>query len=264
MTDSNPSARDPLLRLRHVGKTYGSGTVALADIDLDVAAGEFVTLLGPSGCGKSTVLRLVAGLATPSSGTIEWSGARRRVGIEPDRIRLPGTDADAVGERRRQCRASAAARRRRARGDRDARRGSARPRRPRRVLRRLSARALRRDEDARVDRARARHAAASAAAGRALCGAGRDHALPAQQRSAAALAQRRLDRPLRHAQRLRGGLPLEPHRRDGDASGQDRERARGAAPCGAQRGDAGLGGVSRRHAARCRRRSARAMETEFA
>jgi NitT/TauT family transport system ATP-binding protein len=76
MTDSNPPARAPLLRLRHVAKTYGSGTVALAAIDLDVAAGEFVTLLGPSGCGKSTVLRLVAGLATPSSGTIEWSDAR--------------------------------------------------------------------------------------------------------------------------------------------------------------------------------------------
>jgi NitT/TauT family transport system ATP-binding protein len=75
MTETRASARAPLLRLRHVGKTFGTGTVALSEVDLDVGAGEFITLLGPSGCGKSTVLRLVAGLATPSSGTIEWDAA---------------------------------------------------------------------------------------------------------------------------------------------------------------------------------------------
>jgi len=44
--------------------------VALADVSLAVAAGEFVSLLGPSGCGKSTVLRLLSGLDSPTAGTI--------------------------------------------------------------------------------------------------------------------------------------------------------------------------------------------------
>jgi NitT/TauT family transport system ATP-binding protein len=54
--------------LREVTKTYDTGIMALGPLDLDVARGEFVSLLGPSGCGKSTALRLIAGLAQPSSG----------------------------------------------------------------------------------------------------------------------------------------------------------------------------------------------------
>ena len=64
----------PVVRLRGVGKTYGNGTVALDGLDLAVGEGEFLSLLGPSGCGKSTVLRLVAGLAGLSNGTVEWAG----------------------------------------------------------------------------------------------------------------------------------------------------------------------------------------------
>jgi multiple sugar transport system ATP-binding protein len=53
----------------------GSGTVlAVKDIDLTVADGEFLVLVGPSGCGKSTILRTVAGLETPSEGTIQLNG----------------------------------------------------------------------------------------------------------------------------------------------------------------------------------------------
>lgn len=51
----------------------GIGEV-LADIDLTVASGEFVSLIGPSGCGKSTLLRLVAGLETPTTGDITVNG----------------------------------------------------------------------------------------------------------------------------------------------------------------------------------------------
>jgi NitT/TauT family transport system ATP-binding protein len=61
-----------LVSLRAVGKTFPSGLVALADYDLDVRQGETLTLLGPSGCGKSTVLRLIAGLARPTAGAIDW------------------------------------------------------------------------------------------------------------------------------------------------------------------------------------------------
>jgi NitT/TauT family transport system ATP-binding protein len=63
--------------LRGVTKTYDSGVVALGPVDLDVRQGEFVSLLGPSGCGKSTALRLIAGLSTPTSGTVRVSSGTR-------------------------------------------------------------------------------------------------------------------------------------------------------------------------------------------
>jgi NitT/TauT family transport system ATP-binding protein len=74
-----PTDEYPAVRLSHVSKAFGrpgAGSVVLDDIDLDVAPGEFVTLLGASGCGKSTLLNLVAGLDEPSAGTIEVAGPR--------------------------------------------------------------------------------------------------------------------------------------------------------------------------------------------
>jgi len=65
------------IELRGVSKTFGRGAdalLALDGIDLDVAPGEFLTLVGPSGCGKSTLLDLVAGLAEPSAGEIRVDG----------------------------------------------------------------------------------------------------------------------------------------------------------------------------------------------
>ena len=67
----------PLLTIRDVSKSFGNGTQALAGLNLDVRDGEFLSLLGPSGCGKSTVLRLIAGLAAPSSGTLAWRDTAR-------------------------------------------------------------------------------------------------------------------------------------------------------------------------------------------
>ncbi len=61
------------VQFQNVSKTWGN-TTALQPTDLELGAGEFSVLLGPSGCGKTTTLRLIAGLETPSSGTIRIFG----------------------------------------------------------------------------------------------------------------------------------------------------------------------------------------------
>ena len=69
------------VRIVGVSKTFAtrSGEVhALADVDLTVGEGEFVSLIGPSGCGKSTLMRLVADLEQPSAGTVEVFGKTPR------------------------------------------------------------------------------------------------------------------------------------------------------------------------------------------
>ena len=78
----------PIVVARDIEKTYLSGTHALAPVSLSVDAGEFVTLLGPSGCGKSTLLHLIAGLDSPTRGSLRWwgdgappqAGAAQRIG----------------------------------------------------------------------------------------------------------------------------------------------------------------------------------------
>ena len=70
---------ESVVSLRSVTKTFGAGGVtALQSIDLDVAPGEFVSLIGPSGCGKSTLLRVVGDLVEPSSGTVVVNGKAAR------------------------------------------------------------------------------------------------------------------------------------------------------------------------------------------
>ncbi|HSE55479.1 MAG TPA: ABC transporter ATP-binding protein [Nocardioidaceae bacterium] len=66
--------RSPAISLRGLTKTFGS-VVAVDGIDLDIADGEFFSMLGPSGSGKTTVLRMVAGFETPSAGSITLGGA---------------------------------------------------------------------------------------------------------------------------------------------------------------------------------------------
>jgi putative spermidine/putrescine transport system ATP-binding protein len=76
-TTEGPSgaARDaaPAIRLRGLRKTFGE-VVAVDSVDLDIADGEFLTLLGPSGSGKTTVLRMIAGFELPTAGLIELGG----------------------------------------------------------------------------------------------------------------------------------------------------------------------------------------------
>jgi multiple sugar transport system ATP-binding protein len=60
--------------LERLTRSFGSGRPAVRDLTLDVADGELLVLVGPSGCGKSTVLRLVAGLDTPTTGRVLIDG----------------------------------------------------------------------------------------------------------------------------------------------------------------------------------------------
>jgi NitT/TauT family transport system ATP-binding protein len=73
-----------LVAIDHLAVTYRSGVAALEGVSLNVAEGEFVSLVGPSGCGKSTLLRCVAGLIEPTQGSVLVNGlapreARRQV-----------------------------------------------------------------------------------------------------------------------------------------------------------------------------------------
>ncbi|HWO40554.1 MAG TPA: ABC transporter ATP-binding protein [Candidatus Eisenbacteria bacterium] len=86
-----------VIRVENVSKVFrtadGSQIGALERITLDVAYGEFVTVVGPSGCGKSTLLKLIAGFSPPSGGRILYQGAEVRglntnVGYVPQESKL--------------------------------------------------------------------------------------------------------------------------------------------------------------------------------
>jgi osmoprotectant transport system ATP-binding protein len=93
--DSQPAAA---IRLEKVSKTYPGGTVAVAELDLDVPAGELVCLIGPSGCGKTTTMKMINRLVEPTSGRILLGGQdvtrvdavhlRRRIGYVIQQVGL--------------------------------------------------------------------------------------------------------------------------------------------------------------------------------
>jgi putative ABC transport system ATP-binding protein len=81
----------PLIRLRRIRKVYGTGhaaLVALNDVDLDVAPGEFVAVMGPSGSGKSTVMNIMGCLDTPTSGEYLFRGVHVERTTRDQRARL--------------------------------------------------------------------------------------------------------------------------------------------------------------------------------
>jgi putative spermidine/putrescine transport system ATP-binding protein len=79
------TSTSPAVRLEAVRKLYGD-VVAVADIDLDIASGEFFSMLGPSGSGKTTTLRMIAGFELPTAGRVLLDGR--------DVSRLPPYDRD--------------------------------------------------------------------------------------------------------------------------------------------------------------------------
>jgi putative spermidine/putrescine transport system ATP-binding protein len=72
-SEADPVASAPAVRLSGIRRAYGD-VVAVAGIDLDIAAGEFFTMLGPSGSGKTTTLRVIAGFEQPDAGRVELQG----------------------------------------------------------------------------------------------------------------------------------------------------------------------------------------------
>src|SRR4051794_7510460 len=87
---ADPSSYDGLA-LRQLTKHFGAFH-AVRDLDLDVPRGSFFALLGPSGCGKTTTLRMVAGLETPSSGSITLAGGdntHTQAHPRPGKTRIP-------------------------------------------------------------------------------------------------------------------------------------------------------------------------------
>ena len=80
------AAKPTLLSIRNVAKTFGRSAV-LRNVSLEIAEGEFLTILGESGSGKTTLLRIVAGFETATSGEL-WMGSERLDHQPPYRRRV--------------------------------------------------------------------------------------------------------------------------------------------------------------------------------
>ncbi|MBT6122420.1 MAG: ABC transporter ATP-binding protein [Candidatus Puniceispirillum sp.] len=88
---------DPIISVAQLNKTYDSGTVALASVDLDIKAGEILALLGPNGAGKTTLISMICGLLSHTSGSVKVGGfdvvtdyrkARSLIGLVPQEVML--------------------------------------------------------------------------------------------------------------------------------------------------------------------------------
>ena len=81
-----PTAKPTLLKIQNVAKSFGQHQV-LRDISLDIAEGEFLTILGESGSGKTTLLRIIAGFETATSGEL-WMGSEKLDALPPYKRRV--------------------------------------------------------------------------------------------------------------------------------------------------------------------------------
>ena len=82
--DRGATSARPIIEIRGVTKRFGAGAPAVDAVDLEIPERELFALLGPSGCGKTTLLRMLAGLETPSAGEIRIDGADV-AGVPPNR-----------------------------------------------------------------------------------------------------------------------------------------------------------------------------------
>ena len=64
----------PIISIKNVDKSFGSGTLAVSGMTLNIFKNQFISFLGPSGCGKSTLLKMISGLLRPTTGSIKISG----------------------------------------------------------------------------------------------------------------------------------------------------------------------------------------------
>jgi ABC-2 type transport system ATP-binding protein len=86
---------EPILSIRGLRKSYGSGTEALKAVDLDIKRGEIFALLGPNGAGKTTLINIVCGIVTATGGEVlvdgrnwqrDYKYARSRIGLVPQEL----------------------------------------------------------------------------------------------------------------------------------------------------------------------------------
>ena len=85
----------PIISVKDLSKTYGTGLSALKEINLDIEKGEIFALLGPNGAGKTTLISIICGIVTPSSGTVtvdghdiitDYRAARSLIGLVPQEL----------------------------------------------------------------------------------------------------------------------------------------------------------------------------------